>query len=131
MPFESKVLSIIKRTPNIKSFRFFRPSFFQFKAGQCLLMSLTINEKETKKYYSISSSPTQKKYLEFTQKITTTEFSTALNNLKIGDLAILDGPYGSFTFEGEFPRIAMLAGGVGVTPSISMIKYCIDKKNQN
>jgi ferredoxin-NADP reductase len=128
MPFESKILSIIQRTPDVKSFRFYRPSFFHFKAGQCLLISLTINKKETKKYYSISSSPTQKEYLEFTQKITTTEFSNALNNLKAGDLATLDGPYGSFTFEGEFLKVAMLAGGVGVTPCTSMIKYCIDKK---
>lgn len=128
MPFESKVLAIIQRTPDVKSFRFSRPSFFHFKAGQCLLILLTINGKETKKYYSISSSPTQKEYLEFTQKLTTTEFSNALNNLKPDDLAILDGPYGFFTFEGEFPNVAMLAGGVGVTPCMSMIKYCIDKK---
>ena len=128
MPFESKVLEIIQRTPNVKSFRFSRPSFFHFKAGQCLLISLTLDGAETKKYYSISSSPTQKKFLEFTQKLTETNFSNALNSLKSGDLVTLDGPYGTFTFEGEFKKVAMLAGGVGVTPCISMIRYCIDKK---
>ena len=128
MPFESKALEIIQRNHNVKSFRFFRPPFFYFKAGQCLLISLTIDGKETKKYYSISSSPTQKNFLEFTQKLTDTDFSKALNSLKSGDIVTLDGPNGTFTFEGEFKKVAMLAGGVGVTPCISMIKYCIDKK---
>ncbi len=128
MPFESEVLEIIPCTLDAKSFRFSRPSFFHFKAGQCLLISLTIDGTETKKYYSISSSPTQKFFLEFTQKLTETSFSKALNSLKSGDVVTLDGPYGTFTFEGEFKKVAMLAGGVGVTPCISMIKYCIDKK---
>ena len=41
---------------------------------------------------------------------------------------MVDGAFGSFTFEGEFPKVVMLAGGVGVTPCRSMIKYCVDKK---
>jgi ferredoxin-NADP reductase len=34
---------------------------------------------------------------------------------------------GQFTFEGEYPRIALLGGGIGITPFISFCKNAIDK----
>jgi ferredoxin-NADP reductase len=52
----------------------------------------------------------------------------ALKNAKVGDWAQIDAPYGQFTFEGEYPKIAMLCGGIGVTPFISIIKNATDKK---
>ena len=91
-------------------------------------MSQYYNEKEEKKYYSISSSPTQNQFLEFTQKLTKTKFSNELDKLKKGYIVKIDGPYGNFTFEGKYEKVAMLAGGVGITPCVSMITYCIDKK---
>ena len=39
----------------------------------------------------------------------------------------IDAPYGQFTFEGEFPKIILLAGGIGITPFISIIKNATDK----
>jgi len=38
------------------------------------------------------------------------------------------GPYGDFTFHGEYDKVGMLSGGIGITPLRSMIKYSIDKK---
>lgn len=128
MEFNSIILEIIQRTHDVKSFRLFRHPKFGFKPGQCLRITLTINEKEEGEYYSISSSPTQNEFLEFTQKLTNTKFSNKLDNLKKGDKAKIDGPYGSSTFEGEFQKVAMLAGGVGITPCMSMILFCNDKK---
>lgn len=128
MEFNSTILEIIQRTYDVKSFRLFRHPKFNFKPGHCLRITLTINEKEESKYYSISSNPTLNEFLEFTQKLTETKFSNKLDNLKKGDLVKIDGPYGNFTFEGEFEEVAMLSGGVGITPCISMIMYCIDKK---
>lgn len=128
MEFNSTILEIIQRTYDVKSFRLIRHPKFSFKPGQYLRITLTINEKEEKRYYSISSSPTQNEFLEFTQKLTNREFSSKLDNLKKGDIVKIDGPYGDFTFEGEYGKVAMLAGGVGITPCASMITYCVDKK---
>jgi ferredoxin-NADP reductase len=33
---------------------------------------------------------------------------------------------GTFTFEGEFPKIAMLSGGIGITPLRSMCRFIVD-----
>ena len=128
MSFETNVLEVIQRTYNVKSFRFFRPEQFEFKPGQYISVNMLINGKEEKRFFSISSSPTQKRFFEFTQKLTDNDFSVALGHLKKGDCVMVDGAFGSFTFEGEFPKVVMLAGGVGVTPYRSMIKYCVEKK---
>ena len=37
-------------------------------------------------------------------------------------------PYGKFTFEGECPKVALLCGGIGITPFMSMCKNATDKK---
>ena len=52
----------------------------------------------------------------------------ALKAAKVGDWARIDAPYGQFTFEGEYPKIALLAGGIGITPFISICKYATDKR---
>ena len=51
----------------------------------------------------------------------------ALDNSRIGDWAHIKAPNGEFTFKGEYPKVVMIAGGIGITPFRSMIRYCADK----
>jgi ferredoxin-NADP reductase len=85
------------------------------------------NNPELKRYLSISSSPTEKGYIEFTKKITESEFSKALDSLKIGDLVIIKYPFGNFILQEAYSKIAFLSGGIGITPIRSMCKYAVDK----
>lgn len=124
MQFETKVKKIINRAYNVKSFQFERPLEFKYRPGQFFFITIDINGIETKKHFTISSDPSQKKILEFTKKLTGHEFSNALDELKEGDWARIDGAYGNFTFEGEFARVGMLTGGIGITPLRSMISFC-------
>jgi ferredoxin-NADP reductase len=126
MKFETNVKEIIPRTPNVTSFRFPRPPELYYKAGQFLFITIKPSGKELNKPFSFSSSPTEKEHIEFTKKFTDSEFSAALKTLKPGDWAKIDAPYGEFTFEGEHPKIGMLAGGIGITPLVSICKYCTD-----
>ena len=128
MKFETNVKEIIPRTPNVTSFRFPRPPELDYKAGQFLFISIKPGGKELSKHFSFSSSPTEKEHIEFTKKFTDSEFSAALKTLKLGDWARIDAPYGQFTFEGEHPKIGMLAGGIGITPLVNICKYCTDKR---
>jgi ferredoxin-NADP reductase len=128
MKFETNVKEIIPRTPNVTSFRFPRPPELDYKAGQFLFITLKPGGKELSKHFSFSSSPTEKEHIEFTKKFTDSEFSAALKTLKRGDWARIDAPYGQFTFEGEHPKIGMLAGGIGITPLVNICKYCTDKQ---
>ena len=117
---------IIPRTHNVISFRFPRPDALNYKAGQFLFITLKSMGKELRKHFSFSSSPTEKTHIEFTKKLTDSEFSAALKTLKKGDWARIDAPYGKFTFEGEHEKIGLLGGGIGITPFIGICKFCTD-----
>jgi ferredoxin-NADP reductase len=122
------VTEIISRTHNVTSFRFPRPAELNYKAGQFLLITLKAGEKELSKHFSFSSSPTEKTHIEFTKKLSDSDFSAALRGLKKGDWARIDAPYGNFTFEGEHEKIGLLGGGIGITPFIGICKYCTDMR---
>jgi ferredoxin-NADP reductase len=128
MKFETNVKDIISRTYNVTSFRFPRPAELDYTAGQFLFISLKADGKELSKHFSFSSSPTEKTHIEFTKKLSDSDFSAALRALKKGDWARIDAPYGKFTFEGEHKRIGLLGGGIGITPFIGMCKYCTDMR---
>jgi ferredoxin-NADP reductase len=128
MKFETTVKEVIPRTNLVTSFRFPRPATLHYKAGQFFFITIKLGEKELDKHFSFSSSPTEKDHIEFTKKFTDSEFSAALKTLKPGDWARIDAPYGKFTFEGEHPKIGMLAGGIGITPLMSISKYCTDMR---
>ena len=126
MKFETSVSDIIPRTHNVKSLRFPRPKDFEYKAGQFMFVTIKSGDKEMRKHFTISSSPTEKDHIEFTKKLTGSEFSNALDAFKTGDWAMIDAPYGRFTFEGEYGKIGMLSGGIGITPLRSICRYCTD-----
>ena len=128
MKFETNVKDIIPRTYNVTSFSFPRPAELDYKAGQFLFISLKVDGKELNKHFSFSSSPTEKTHIEFTKKLSDSNFSAALKALKKGDWARIDAPYGKFTLEGEYKKIGLLGGGIGITPFIGMCKYCTDMR---
>ncbi len=128
MKFETKINEIISRTADVSSYRFARPAELDFKPGQFFFTTIKVGEKELTHHFSFSSSPTDKDFFEFTKKFTDHEYSLALKASKVGDWARIDAPYGQFTFEGEHSKIALLAGGIGITPFISICKNATDKQ---
>ncbi len=128
MKFETTVKEIIPRTFDTTSFRFPRPAGFDFKPGQYMFVTVKFGDKELIHPFSISSSPTDPDLIEFTKKLTTSEYSNRLRAMKTGDWARIDGPYGKFTCECEFEKILFLAGGIGITPFYSIMKFCTDKR---
>jgi ferredoxin-NADP reductase len=127
MKFETKFQEIIPRTRDITSFRFPRPAELYYKPGQFFFVTLKQGDRELSKHFSFSSSPTEKDHIEFTKKFTDHEYSLALKAAKVGDWARIEAPYGQFTFEGEYPKIALLGGGIGITPFMSFCKNATDK----
>lgn len=126
--FETRVIEIIRRTRDIKSFRFAIPGEVAFLPGQYLVLTIRINGADAVKHFSLSISPTEKGYVEFTKRITGSEFSQALDRLQVGEWARIQLPYGFFTFAGEHEKIAFLVGGIGITAVRSICKYACDLK---
>lgn len=128
LEFEAAIEDIIVRTYNVKSYRFARPRPFIYRAGQFTFVTVEVDEQKIRKPLTLSSSPTEPDYIEFTKKLTGHPFSNGLDALKVGDKVRLDAPYGNFTLDEKLPRVRMLAGGMGITPMRSMCKYCTDMK---
>jgi ferredoxin-NADP reductase len=110
---------------NTSSFLFEKPDGYVFRAGQYAEMTLQ-NPPETdaegnRRTFSISSAP-HENFLMFTTRIRNTAFKRVLGGLGKGDVALLDGPFGSFTLHHDASRPAVfLAGGIGITPVRSIV----------
>jgi ferredoxin-NADP reductase len=126
-PVCARVIRVIPRTYNIKSVRVAIDNPASFKAGQFLRIRLN-NDKNLERYLSISNSPTEEGYIEFTKKITASDFSVVFSTLKPGDILSLEYPYGAFTLDRAGSKVAFISGGIGITPIRSMCKFAVDKK---
>lgn len=126
--FETKVIKIINRAHNVKSVRFALPEPVDFQAGQFMFVTLHSSGKDLSHPLSISNSPTEKGFVEFTKKLSESEFSNCLRNLKVGDACQLKLPFGQFTLRPDYKKIIFIAGGIGVTPIRSMIKFACDNR---
>ncbi|MBN1913767.1 MAG: FAD-dependent oxidoreductase [Candidatus Omnitrophica bacterium] len=120
------VQEVIKRTHNVKSIRLEPAGDLNFKAGQFLSVRLKA-EKELKRYLSFSSSPSEG-FIEFTKKLTESDFSRTLDGLKSKDEVFIQYPFGDFTLKDDHKKVAFLSGGIGITPIRSICKFATDKK---
>ena len=123
--FELKTKAIIQRTYNVVSVRLTGDNMKDYKAGQFLCVSLN-TEPVCQRYLSISSSPTERGYIEFTKKLTESNFSRGLKKLKPGDTLKVRYPFGKFTLDELTKKVAFISGGIGITPIRSICKYVVD-----
>jgi ferredoxin-NADP reductase len=123
-----ELIKIVTHCCDVKTFRFALSEDVAFKPGQYLVATLPVDGKDVSKALSISSSPTEKGYIEFTKKISNSGFSQQLLKLEAGQRVAVRFPMGRFTFEGEHPKAVFLSGGIGITPIRSIFKNATDKK---
>ncbi|MBI4164089.1 MAG: oxidoreductase [Candidatus Aenigmarchaeota archaeon] len=129
-----KIEKIIQETPDTKTIRLKLEKPMDFAPGQFVMLGLDLDidgeKKLVKRAYSIASSPTKKDYLELTFNIYPKgQLSPHLYALKEGDNLYVEGPFGKFNFKEDNSRRAIFIGaGAGLTPLMSMIRYCADKK---
>jgi len=128
---EAKVTLIekIKRTEAIESFRFKPGQRIDFLSGQFLQLILdekNRNNYTLNKFLSFSSAP-NKDYIEVTKRITGSEFSNLLQNMKVGSQVLFEAPMGDCVFKDSYAKIGFLIGGIGITPVISILEYIMSK----
>lgn len=116
---------IIEEAKDVRTYCLECPGF-EYAPGQFINVYLLKEDGGFGEFraYSISSSPTSGK-LEFSVKWTE-GFPSKLSRLKTGDKVGVMGPFGHFQLQGN--DSVFLAGGIGVTPFISMVRHAHDKR---
>ena len=130
IPKVGVITGITQETPDVKTFRVNAPEggkLFEHMPGQCAMLCVPgISEA----MFSITSSPTNKEYQEFSIK-KCGELTSYLHDLQVGDEITVRGPYGNhFPVETELKgkNLLFIAGGIGLAPLRSVINYVLDNR---
>ena len=77
--------------------------------------------------FTISSTPSRPGALQFVIR-SLGDWTSNISRLKAGETVLIDGPYGLFSHKvlTENEPIIMIAGGIGITPMLSMLRYMAD-----
>lgn len=131
-------------TKDVIAFLFEPTRNFQFRAGQFLEWTLSHSNPDSRgvrRFFTISSSPTEDFVMltsKFYEKPST--YKQALQKLEPGDEIVISGLGGEFTLpedpstpfgrSGQVKKLAFIAGGIGVTPFRSMVKWMLDNNEK-
>jgi ferredoxin-NADP reductase/DMSO/TMAO reductase YedYZ heme-binding membrane subunit len=131
---ELKVARIFDETPDVKTFRLVAPDGgalpFDHVAGQYLNLALTIDGKRVNRSYTIASSPTRADYCEISVKRARDGYASRHLHatLREGSVLKVGAPAGRFVFaHDQAARCVLIAGGVGITPMMSTVRYLTDR----
>lgn len=137
-PKSRLMLHLKERTriaPDTYEFVFPAPRRFDFKPGQYMEWTLAHNhpdDRGNRRYFTLASAPTEHNIrlaIKFDQKPSTFKQAMLANHRDVaivashvaGDFVLPDDPR---------QKCILIAGGIGVTPFRSMIKYLLDRRQR-
>jgi ferredoxin-NADP reductase len=117
-------------THNVKTFRFMPRDGgqipFAYLPGQFLTLHIAPHGIQTKRSYTIASTPTWHDRIEITVKREDHGLVSRWlhDELRVGDEMKIEAPNGTFFFSGkEAESVVLIGGGVGITPMMSVARY--------
>lgn len=131
-----KVEKIVRESTVIKSFYLSADGHqaLKFVPGQFLTLKVEIEGKEQIRTYTLSSAPADDYYRISVKREDSPDgkrpkgtFSSYLHSdINVGDTILAKAPAGAFQYDSESDRpVLLLAGGVGITPMISMARHAL------
>lgn len=129
-----RVIGIFDETPGVKTFRMAMPDEsplpFAYEPGQFATLTLDVEGgKPVKRSYTIASSPTQRDAIELTIKREDQGVGSRHlhDTVEVGSKLRVSAPQGRFFFNGtQSEKVVLMAGGVGITPMMSALRYLTD-----
>jgi ferredoxin-NADP reductase len=119
--FDTSYLGRATCGDDVATLLFSRPQDYRFSAGQWFVLTLRTANGPLKETFSHSNAPSDEG-LELTTRLTGSPYKRALAGLAVGDTARIAGPGGRLALPPDAPRVAFLAGGVGITPVRSLLR---------
>ncbi|HJV11695.1 MAG TPA: FAD-dependent oxidoreductase [Burkholderiales bacterium] len=113
------------------AFRLEKPAGFQFKAGQAIVLELLdppAEDGQKRRTFSLVSAPFEST-LVIATRMRDTAFKRALRALPDGASLKLTGPIGQFTLADAARPAVFLAGGIGITPFMSMLRQAAQNQS--
>lgn len=137
MEFKIKLLNKRNEAKDTKTFIFERPGGFSYLAGQYVYLTLPRltqpDERGDTRHFTLSSSPTEDHLAITVRMRAESAYKQSLSAYKLGTDISMRGPNGFFILDPESssghaatPQV-MVAGGIGITPYRSIIRYIADK----
>lgn len=122
-------------SPLIHDFAFTPDAKVEFKAGQYMEWTFPHEHPDTRgnrRFFTVASSPTEPEvHLGVRIQQDGSSFKDALLSLETGGIIAAGSLSGDFTLPNDQNiKLAFVAGGIGVTPFRSMIKYLVDTKQK-
>lgn len=133
--YELRFVRRVKEAEGIFSYVFSLPPRFRYRPGQYMEWTLAGNRTDSRgnrRYLTVSSSPSEPE-LMFTVKEPpdASAFKRKLAKLRPGAKILASRLAGSFALPSDTSKkIALLAGGVGITPFRSMVRHMIDESDK-
>lgn len=136
--FDPRVVLTLRKkevvAKNTMSFWFEPSHSVSFMSGQFMQWELPHrrpDDRGIRRFFTVCSSPTEHR-LMLTTKFAepSSSFKGALHAMKEGDMMVASGVAGRFILpaDSDTSPCVFIAGGIGVTPFRSMIKYMLDTK---
>ncbi|OGC52207.1 hypothetical protein A2W32_05075 [candidate division WWE3 bacterium RBG_16_37_10] len=120
-----KITDIINETQTTRTIKLEpvdNKAIFDYKPGQFAFITFLSGSLPKEEHpFTISSSPYGNNYTHTIKE--SGDFTNQLGKLQVGDSAIVEGPYGVYSNYGMKGPFAFIAGGVGITPLMSMIRF--------
>ncbi len=130
MTQQAKLLERKEAATGIWTVRLERPEGFAFRPGQWCFLNLPDigidDERGLRRHLSIAAAPAEEGLL-FGTKDSESAFKRTLREMPLGGEIGLEEPRGRLALPEDVDRpLALLAGGIGITPFRSMIRHALD-----
>lgn len=116
-----------KHGENIFSFSFKKPKGYFYIAGQFIELTLLTTNIYNKRWFTLSSSPSEDQLTITTKLQSRSDYKDYLQKLRRGDVVDISQAMGDFVLpkDSTIP-ILFVAGGIGITPVRSIIHWLHD-----